>query len=533
MPNIVNKNTGNLKRSSSKIVDTALIKNGPYEAEVINHLDSTHMGGLEVRLLSKDTPTADTNTSGSLIPVKYLSPFYGVTSSTGLSRNSGHTNTQKSYGMWFVPPDIGSRVLVIFSQSGQGYWIGCIQDDYMNMMIPAGNPATSYCDSGGVAPVAEYNKKTESGQGRDPTQYIKPTNEVDFDILKEQGLDKCRTRGLTTSCARRETPSTVFGMSTPGPLNMKGPTAQYGGDYGGIQRPRDRLGGSSLVFDDGDASLIRKTHPKDGPPEYANIEAGENPPTDIPHNEMIRLRTRTGHQIILHNSEDLIYICNSRGTAWVEMTSEGKIDIYTTDDLTVGCDANINLNAEKNICLNAKENISLNAQESIFFNAEENIVSNAQINIINNAEQNIHSNAQVDIHSHAKNNIHFSADNELHMTSNSSMFLHSDNDMNIVANADGKISVQNTLNLFGQNSIRLTASSSIDYLAITHRVAGPISTNPQSADYGDFAMQATEPMEVEQPECSDRVPQHEPWDEHENLHEEPPPEVPDTFRKGN
>ena len=30
---------------------------------------------------------------------------------------------------------------------------------------------------------------------------------------------------------------------------------------------------------------------------------------ELPHNELFRVRTRTGHQILLHNTEDLIYIC--------------------------------------------------------------------------------------------------------------------------------------------------------------------------------------------------------------------------------
>ena len=44
-------------------------------------------------------------------------------------------------------------------------------------------------------------------------------------------------------------------------------------------------------------------------------------------NELVRLRTRTGHPNIRIIPEDLIYIGNAKGTAWIQLTSLGKIDI--------------------------------------------------------------------------------------------------------------------------------------------------------------------------------------------------------------
>ena len=98
---------------------------------------------------------------------------------------------------------------------------------------------------------------------------------------------------------------------------------------------QSRLGGPSFVMDDGDDKFLRKGHPKDTAMEYANIEAQEEG-GDVTrlHNELVRLRTRTGHQILLHNTEDLIYIANARGTSWIEMTSNGKIDIYGADSIS-------------------------------------------------------------------------------------------------------------------------------------------------------------------------------------------------------
>lgn len=91
-----------------------------------------------------------------------------------------------------------------------------------------------------------------------------------------------------------------------------------------------RLGGPVLL-DDGDDKFVRKTKASQGPYQYVNAETldpdvyvSEEKQSNIPHNELFRIRTRTGHQILLHNSEDLVYIANANGTAWIEMTAYAK-----------------------------------------------------------------------------------------------------------------------------------------------------------------------------------------------------------------
>jgi uncharacterized protein (DUF2345 family) len=63
----------------------------------------------------------------------------------------------------------------------------------------------------------------------------------------------------------------------------------------------------------------------------------------------------------LHNSEDLIYIGNARGTTWIEMTSNGKIDIYAKDSISVHTENDLNFTADRDINMTAKGNINLNS----------------------------------------------------------------------------------------------------------------------------------------------------------------------------
>lgn len=335
----------------------------PCLARVISHLDTTYMGTLEVQLLR---PGAGNDTSGSQVQqVKYMSPFFGSTSVEFVTNENDYNNTQKSYGMWFVPPDVGTLVVVIFinNDPARGYWIGCVPDEGMNFMVP-GIAATENSVTAGTkdqagrngrVPVAEYNK-LENVSNADPTKFKKPQHPL-AKVLTDQGLILDDTRGVTTSSARREVPSMVFGMSTPGPFDKRngsktGAVGKAGSKIPNV--PVSHLGGSTFVLDDGDDKFLRKKPASEAGPEYASVDDGETggDPT-IPHNELIRIRTRTGHQLLFHNSEDLIYIGNARGTSWIELTSNGKIDIYAADSISVHSMNDINFIAQRDINFHA------------------------------------------------------------------------------------------------------------------------------------------------------------------------------------
>ena len=97
------------------------------------------------------------------------------------------------------------------------------------------------------------------------------------------------------------------------------------------------------------------------------METGGDP--SIPQNELIRLKTRTGHQILMHNSEDLIYIGNARGTTWIELTSNGKIDIYAKDSVSVHTENDYNVTADRDINFIAGRDINFTAGKDIRLNA--------------------------------------------------------------------------------------------------------------------------------------------------------------------
>lgn len=345
---------------------------GPYLAKVVGHLDPSFMGGLEVTLLRSDGN--DVGSAGQTYAVRYAPPFYGTTAFEFMGLNvDSYNDTQKSYGMWFVPPDIGVTVIVHFidGNPSEGYWTNCVPGRFMNQMVPgiasSSNVAFAPGDDArydvGTVPVAEINRRANSlDEGMAIDKVPKAVHPI-ADKFLIQGLLQDDIRGITSSSGRRNVPNAVFGILTPGPLDRNGPRNFVGKSESKSNAPvpTSRLGGSQFVMDDGDDRFQRRTSASAGPPDYADVLGGDSGDPEIPKDEHIRLRTRTGHQILLHNSEDLIYIANSRGTAWIEITSDGKIEIFSEDSISMHTKQDLNILADRDINLEAGRNISIRA----------------------------------------------------------------------------------------------------------------------------------------------------------------------------
>lgn len=470
---------------------------GPFLAKVISYLDPGYMGGLQVQLLSEvgDTPKA----SGQLRQVKYMSPFTGATSVDFINEQGTYGGTQKSYGMWMIPPDVGSTVVVIFIEGDpkKGYWIGGVQDNEMNFMTP-GYASTIYTTAQNLTndrkgrtariPVAEYNKKIQTQIGPDATKVKKPKHPF-ADILELQGLLLDDIRGITSSSARREWPSAVFGISTPGPIDKQNgaPKAKVGKKETEGLAFVSRLGGSSFVMDDGDDKFIRKATPSEGPPDYASVEEGESGDVTIPHNELIRLRTRTGHQILLHNSEDLIYIGNARGTTWIELTSDGKIDIFAQDSISIHTKNDFNLYADRDINMECGRNFNVKVAENM-----QTEVGKDQTLIVDGLQT-----------THVKDDVNTTFDKNYYHTNGGNFDLNSTGTHKFTSDGDTHILAANTaidggnINLNSEVATAATAAETPDILSMH-------SVPDESGD--EFALSIMQ-----------RVPTAEPWPHHENL----------------
>ena len=527
---------------------------GPFEAIVVSNLDTTYMGTLKVDILKNNASGSLPEKLGTSIEVRYLSPFYGVTNPAHTTNNDGYAATQKSYGMWFVPPDVGARVLVTFAEGdiANGFWIGCVQDKFMNFMVPDGRASTTLTTpqtpdnvQGLKIPVGEYNKKTEKGNGRDPTRYNKPYNKDFTQSLEIQGLIRDENRGTTSSSARREVPSSVFGISTPGPIDKRQGAPKGLVGEAGLKHSKfvNRLGGSSFVMDDGDDTLLRVTHPSAGPPTYANVEAGQLfGQSTIPHNEVMRFRTRTGHQILMHNSEDFIYIANSRGTAWVELTSDGKIDVYGLDSISIHSDADINLTADRDVNIEGGRNVNMRASGrydnfatggEVKIESQSNTTLRAETNMFVDVAQDqdikiggIQKTLVTgDIHHHTNANLYILADVEGHIKAGTNMLINSTETLNLVGEASYLTSTAGAININATGgNVEIDGVETDVNLNSTTSSAGTAATDATDATDAiplpKWTVPKTSPGTLVPSDVSTfvkRMPSHEPYAHHENL----------------
>ena len=333
---------------------------GPYVGTVKFVDDPIRQGRLGVNIpeLSRtNNPTID-----DCIWCQYLSPFYGAKSVEANTRSDpdSYKGTQHSYGMWFVPPDIDTQVLVIFAKGEQSvkkaFWIGCVQEPLTNHQVPGYGSSSDTIRSKQDAkelyksgaqnygtdflPVGEKNRKmlgeAQTEEFANSLQY--PINDILADQLMTQGLVADPIKGTTSSSARRESPSQVFGINTPGRV-LPDSRKKNIGPEGAEVRP-DRAPGHSFVMDDGAV---------DGT------------------NQLTRLRTASGHQLLMHDTAGVVYIANGSGDAYIEMNRDGRIHLYsgiggiamrTRGDFNLHADLNINMHANGQIRMSsAKEMI--------------------------------------------------------------------------------------------------------------------------------------------------------------------------------
>lgn len=68
---------------------------------------------------------------------------------------------------------------------------------------------------------------------------------------------------------------------------------------------------------------------------------------DRPFNQRVRLRTTNGHQILMDDTNERIYIATAKGSTFLEMDQRGDIHVYGEQNISFNAEKNFNINADK------------------------------------------------------------------------------------------------------------------------------------------------------------------------------------------
>ena len=343
---------------------------GPFIGIVVNNIDNTRNGRLQVAIQEFNAINADGTPNLTDInlwrTVSYCPPFYGATPFNGDIGYTAETpgvgtfpGNSSSYGMWFTPPDLGVRVLCFFvgGDPSQGYYTGCVPEPGINHMIPAIGSSSKYSISNNaqttsfvrakLLPVTEINDyNTAISDNPRFFDQIKPVQSVVAAVLFQQGLDKDIIRGPIRSSSQRESPSTVYGISTPGKaIYAKGldPKTIRGQLERGELKPQDvnvigRQGGHTFVMDDGD------------------LDGADT---------LIRIRTAKGHQITMSDDGDCFFITHANGQTWMEFGKQGTVDVFSTNSVNIRTQGTLNLHADKDINMYAGGRINIKSKDNL------------------------------------------------------------------------------------------------------------------------------------------------------------------------
>jgi len=338
----------------------AVLRSVPLFGVVKDNIDPIRSGRLQVYI--SDLGGLDPDDSNAWVTVSYMTPFYGVTTPSGANTGYGeYIKNPNSYGMWNSQPDLGTTVICIFinGDPNYGFWIGCVPQPEALQMVPAIGGTDNIVANAGEAkglggavrlPVTNIN--TNNAGIADSSTFLtdaKPVHSYVASILAQQGLIRDPIRGVIGSSAQRETPSRVgWGVSTPGrPIYEGGFTDETIAKAATSDKPTGlkviaRRGGHTLVMDDGDI---------------------------LGRDQLVRLRSSLGHQILMSDDGQTLFIIHANGQSYIELGKEGTIDMYSTNSFNVRTQGDLNLHADNNININAGKALNISA-DTIAINSE-------------------------------------------------------------------------------------------------------------------------------------------------------------------
>lgn len=285
----------------------------------------------------------------------YASPFAGQTQletrGPGIQTSTGGI----SYGLWAIPK-VGTQVLVccIDGNPMTRAYLSCLYDQFANNTLPHGR--FTYEDHPAIT-------KTSDTPPYGPlTATEKPIEPLTGNMNKAFGTSDRRefaTRGADFS---------VAGVRIE---NLESAPGKVADDDGAVYDGWTNTQGYQLNRGDPGSDDARKFESQVTSLTTPGFHALSM--DDRQENCRIRVRTTSGHQIIMDDTNERIYISTAEGNNWIEMDQSGNIDMFTTGNFSVRAENDINISAGGSVRIDAVKDVSVRAGTTMGLKAGTNM----------------------------------------------------------------------------------------------------------------------------------------------------------------
>lgn len=291
----------------------------------------------------------------------YVSPFGGQTNVGTRGPGIQQTEGSVAYGMWAIPK-IGAQIVVMSLDEDhqQRLYMGCIYDPFTTNTLPHGrwmfedHPALD----GNKSPAKPYGPFSAGDK------LIQPLgNNLKLAFGNKAESFEWQTRAADYSASRIDvsqlhlTPSKV--QDDKAVSSDTGWVSTQGYQTSRID-PNGATVGTDKNYDSHTYSITT--------PGFHSLSMD-----DRMENCRVRFRTTSGHQILLDDTNERIYISTAQGKNWVEMDQAGNIDIFTASKISIHAADEINLTSDKTIRMSAKEGIHLQSDKEVRMHGKESV----------------------------------------------------------------------------------------------------------------------------------------------------------------
>lgn len=290
-----------------------------------------------------DSPVED-------LPWALFSTPFGGTTQLG-SRGPGIDSSTGSvaYGLWAIPK-VGAQALVMCVDGNPStrIYMGCIFDQYTPHTLPHGrymydeHPALPTTSSTPL-PVGPVT----SSEGE--IQPLSRNLHRAFGTTSTNEEFKTRGADYTATAIATEQLDLTFSKVAD---DFKVSSGTWSSTQGYSPSRLDPHAETTLTDTNRDSTV------------YAMVSPGFHAISmdDRQENCRMRLRTTSGHQILMDDTNERIYISTAEGNNWIEMDQCGNIDVFSTRRVSIHSADDISLKSDQTVRISGNEGVHINGK---------------------------------------------------------------------------------------------------------------------------------------------------------------------------